>query len=129
MRTDPRAGGQMPTSTRTSDVLPDPLGPMTPSTSPAVSRKRTLPTIARWPSGGTTTTSSTSKRRCGGGSSVRSRSAPTRAKTSDRRRMLSRAAMKPRQFAIAVSIGASARAIMIEAAIIAPAVSSPRITR
>ncbi len=43
--------------------------------------------------------------------------------------MLSRAPMKPRQLAIAVSIGASARPIMIEAAIMAPAVSSWRMTK
>jgi len=40
-----------------------------------------------------------------------------------------RAATKPRQFAIAVSIGASARPIMMEAAIMAPAVISCLITR
>ena len=39
--------------------------------------------------------------------------------------MLWRAAMKPRQLAIAVSIGASARPIMMDAAIIEPAVISP----
>jgi hypothetical protein len=43
--------------------------------------------------------------------------------------MLCRAAMKARQLAMAVSMGASARPIMIEAAIMAPAVSSWRITR
>ena len=52
-----------------------------------------------------------------------------RVSASDSRVMLCRAAMKPRQFAIAVSIGASARPIMMEAAIIAPAVSSCLMTR
>src|SRR5262249_52972141 len=44
-------------------------------------------------------------------------------------RRLSRAATKLRQLAIAVSIGASARAIITDAAIIAPGISSCRITK
>lgn len=52
-----------------------------------------------------------------------------RASVSDSRLILCRAATKARQFAIVVSIGARARPIMIEAAIIAPAVSSCLITR
>ena len=43
--------------------------------------------------------------------------------------MLRRAEMKFRQLAISVSIGASARPIMMDAAIIEPAVISPLITR
>ena len=66
---------------------------------------------------------------CRLGQGVVARFAAPRASASDNRLMLWRAAMKARQFAIVVSIGASARPIMIEAAIMAPAVSSCLITR
>ena len=62
-------------------------------------------------------------------SSTRSRFGAARVSASDSRVMLCRAAMKARQLAMAVSMGASARPIMIEAATMAPAVISWRITR
>ena len=81
------------------------------------------------PPGAATVTLSTERLSVGFGRSVTPRSAGIRARIADRRWTLSRAATKPRQFPIATSIGASARPIMIEAAIIAPAVISCRITR
>ena len=119
----------MPTRARTSEVLPAPLGPMMPSASPVLSANRTLATTGFVPPGATTVTCSTSRLRAGCGSAVASRFGAARVSVSDSRVMLWRAAMKARQLAMAVSIGASARPIMIEAAIMAPAVSSCRITR
>src|SRR5262245_54189237 len=110
--------------TRDSELLPEPLGPITPSTSPAVRRKLTLVRIAVLGFGAATVTFSTERLPVGFGRSVTPRSAGKRARVSDKRLMLSRAATNPRQLAIAVSIGASARPIMIEAAIIAPALIS-----
>ena len=54
--TPPCVGPHTPTSARTREVLPEPLGPMTPMASPAASVKLTLRTTAAWPSGGATAT-------------------------------------------------------------------------
>ena len=65
--TAPCVGPHTPTSARTSEVLPEPLGPMTPMASPAASVKLTLRTTAAWPSGGATATSrqqATGSRQC-----------------------------------------------------------------
>ena len=59
-----------PTKARTSEVLPEPLGPMMPRTSPAATVKLTLPTVAVLPSGGTTVTFSAARLRAGLGSAV-----------------------------------------------------------
>ena len=125
----PRAAGHTPTSVRASDVLPVPLGPITPSASPADSEKAMLATIGRAVPGATTTTCSTASSCAGGGSSVAGRGTAVRVSAWLSRRMLSRACWKLRQLAIADSTGASARPIMIEAAIIAPALNSFLITR
>lgn len=67
-RTCPRAGCQTPTSPRTSDDLPDPLWPMTPTALPARGMKlRSLATIFCWP-GGTMLEPSTISDWVGGGS-------------------------------------------------------------
>src|ERR1700752_1461314 len=99
--------------TRDNELLPEPLGPITPSTSPAERRKLTLARIAVVVFGAATVTFSTERLSEGFGRSVRPRSAGRRPSVADRRLMLSRAAINPRQLAIAVSIGASARPIMI----------------
>ena len=81
--------------------------------------------MAARPPGAATVSWSTSRLRTGFGNSVTTRSGPIRASTCDNRRMLWRAEMNERQLAITVSIGASARPIMMDAAIMAPAVISP----
>jgi hypothetical protein len=128
-RTLPFAGRQIPTSVRTSEVLPAPLGPMMPTASPALRAKRAPVTIGVVPPGAATVTCSTSRLRAGFGSAVAARRGAARVSASDSRVIPWRAATKARQLAIAVSIGASARPIMIEAATIAPALSSWRSTR
>ena len=128
-RTAPCAGRHTPTRARTSEVLPEPLGPIMPMTSPAASVKLTFPTIAVLPSGDMTATFSATRLRLGFGSAVRTGSVPTRVSTFVNLPRLSRAATNPRQFAIAISIGASARAIMIDEAIMAPGINSCPITR
>ena len=90
---------------------------------------RTSATTGFVPPGATMATCSTSRLRAGRGSEVTSRFGAARLSASDSRVMLWRAPMKARQLAMAVSIGASARPIMIEAATMAPAVISWRITR
>ena len=100
-----------------------------PTAWPARSAKRMLATTGFVPPGTTTATFSTSRLRVGRGSAVTSRFVAARVSTSDSRVMLWRAPMKARQLAMAVSIGASARPIMIEAATMAPAVISWWITR
>ena len=58
----PRTGIQTPTSARTSEDLPEPLGPMTPTPLPASTAKVTSCTITRWSPGGTMLTPSTDSR-------------------------------------------------------------------
>ena len=58
----PRTGIQTPTSARTSDDLPEPLGPMTPTPLPASTAKLTSCTMTRWSPGGTMLTASTDSR-------------------------------------------------------------------
>ncbi len=129
IRTAPRAGCHTPTSARTSEVLPEPLGPTIPRASPAFTAKLTLPRTAALPSGGMTVTFSATRSYCGFGSSILAGSTPTRVSACASFRRLSRAVTNPRQLAIAVSIGANARAIMIDEAIMAPGINSWRITR
>ena len=112
---------------RKSEVLPEPLGPMTPSASPACEIEG-----GRWRPGacppGRHGESVDHKAREGRGRAVWP--APCRPWRGPResRATLSRAAMKLRQLAIAVSSGASARPIIIEAAIMARASIRPAIT-
>src|SRR5262249_7217995 len=105
---------------RPSELLPAPLGPRMPSASPDLRLKCTPVTIGVPVLGVATVACSTTRLRAGLGRGVVARFAAPRASASDNRLMLWRAAMKARQFAIVVSIGASARPIMIEAAIMAP---------
>ncbi len=125
----PRAGGHTPTSARTSEVLPEPLGPMMPIASPAIVVKLTLLTSSAPLCGDMTVRFSAPRLCCGLGSAVLTGSVPIPANVRVNRPMLSRAATKVRQCTIAVSIGANARAIMMEQAIMAPGISICRITR
>src|ERR1700735_3906895 len=61
-RTLPRNGCHTPTSARTSEDLPDPLGPMMPRPLPASSAKVTSWTMIFWSPGGTMATASTDRR-------------------------------------------------------------------
>src|SRR5262249_12345113 len=70
IRTAPLAGGHMPVNVRTSEVLPEPLGPMIAITSPAERLKLMLARIADVPSGGATAMPSTVSPRCGFGSAA-----------------------------------------------------------
>ena len=124
-RTMPRAAGQTPTRARASEVLPEPLGPIDAERLAGRQRemdigedrrvRRRAPRRRRARPRG---------RGSGGGSVVAAVGAGVRASVADSRRDAVARRTKARQLAIAASIGASARPIMIEAAIIAPAVSS-----
>ena len=69
-RTRPRAGAQAPMTTRTSEDLPAPLGPMTPRALPAFSVKLTSTTDGRFEPGGTTARFSTLSVDFGAGSGI-----------------------------------------------------------
>src|SRR5436305_14128443 len=117
----PRKGDHTPMITRASEVLPEPLGPITPMASPALRRNWTLVRIGVWPPGGPTVAAPS--RLCDGlGRMVVAFGRGSHDRTPDRRRVASRAPMKPRQLAIAVSAAAGARLIVMEDAIIAAAV-------
>jgi hypothetical protein len=79
--------------------------------------------------GAPTETCSTSSLLTGAGKTVVARRAGNWRSVLASRAIDCRAAVNPRQLAIAISIGASARPIMIDDAIMAPAESSCRITR
>ena len=117
----PGPAGQTPTMARARDDLPDALGPITPSAWPALSWKATPWTTSRWLPGGFTLTASSVSEAAGVGSSMRAGSAGSMPSRPLRRRQLWRAAMKPRQLAIATSTGASARDVRIELAMMMPA--------
>ena len=119
----PRAGFHTPTSARASEVLPDPLGPMTPSALPAINVKLTSCSAAAPVPGGTTVMAVSLRLRAGAGSAMRSSSGGTTANTSDSRSQPCRAVTNAFQFAIASSTGASARAARMVAASITPAVA------
>ena len=120
----PRTGFQTPTSARASEVLPDPLGPITPSALPATSVKLTSCRAAAPIPGGTTVIDVSRRLRAGGGNAIHSCSVGTAIKASDKRRQLWRAVTNAFQFAIASSTGASARADRMVAASMTPAVAS-----
>ena len=109
--------------------LPAAEGPITPSAEPAESwNVAPCSTGFCWP-GGATQMPSTCSDLTGLGSAsgiARSGCADINA---DNRTALCRAPMKPRQLAIAISTGASARDTRIDAAIITPPVACPMITR
>ncbi len=119
-RMTPRAGAQMPASARASEDLPEPLGPMTPSAIPALSVKPTSCSATAWLPGGATLSAVTRSDWRGAGSGTRDGSAGDTASAPASRRQLCRAATKVRQLAIACSIGASARDVMMVAAMITP---------
>ena len=79
--------------------------------------------------GGPADTFSTTRLAFGAGSVIGSMPVSSPRSRSDRRRQLWRAETKPFQLAIASSTGASARATMIELAMMMPAVACSWITR
>ena len=119
----PRTGFQTPTRPRTSDDLPDPLGPMMPTPWPASTTNATsCTTIFCWP-GGAMASVSTCSLFAGGSSWVTWACAGTAANMRLSRCQLWRAPTKFFQCAIARSTGASARALRIELAMIMPPVA------
>ena len=114
----------MPTIARASVDFPAPLGPMMPSDEPALSEKLTPPSSARSEEGAATERPATSSDDFGRGSFVFGSSASGSPIWSRSRSQLCRAATKARQWPIACSTGDSARAVMIETAMIMPGVIS-----
>ena len=129
MRILPRTGVHTPTSARARLDLPAALGPMIPRALPFSSRNVTSCTTAVRPPGGAKLKPSTAKLRPGFGSAVWSTEIGMRFSVSVMRAQLCRNATNPRQLAMQRSTGASARAEMIDPAIMMPAVACWWITR
>ena len=118
-----------PTMARTSDDLPDALGPTMPSPWPGFSAKEASCTTTCCSPGGATVMTSTARALHGGGSGVFSSSAGSCAQCCCRRFQPCRAATMPFQWAMASSTGASARDVRIAPAMMIPALASCSITR
>ena len=127
---DALVAGQMPVRALTSDDLPAALAPSKARPMPAVSVKEMLERRVRSPPGTVTVRSSTDSFWCGRGSATASAAGAAVAfRTSRRRPMPWRAATSCFQLASATSIGASARPIMIDEAIMMPPEACSMMTR
>ena len=117
--------------TLASDDLPLPLGPISPVMEPGWSVKLTPRTTGTSAPGGTAVTFSASILPAGRGNSVPgpSSSPPKFSSSALTRRQACLAPTNPRQAPMPCSIGASARPMMMEPAIIMPGVRSPASTR
>ena len=129
-RTLPRTAGHTPTIARTSDDLPEALGPTMPSALPAFRANRMSCTTTRFCAGRRNADASSESACAGGGSSSRA-GGGRQWRPAARRAAASPAAptTKPFQLAMARSIGARARPARIELAMMMPAVASCWITR
>src|SRR6266568_4734440 len=117
----PCVGCQYPTSIRAREDLPDALGPITPRALPLCNLRDRSRTTGFSAPGGTTLAFSTTIVLCGGGNGIGSTCDGSAAKSRLSRSQLCRAETQPRQWAIAISMGASARALRIEPAMMIPA--------
>jgi hypothetical protein len=106
---------------RANDDFPDALGPITPSALPRWSLSESSRTTVLCSPGGITLALSTTSVLCGASRGIGSLSAGILASNSRSRPQLCRAATQLRQCAIAMSTGASARALSMEPAMMMPA--------
>ena len=119
----------MPSSALTSDDFPEALGPMMPSAWPASSVKLMPWTTVRFDPGGTTAILSADRFAAGFGNWRTSSVPGTSLNRPLSRCQPWRAATNPFQLAIAVSAGASALPLMMELAMMMPAVACCSMTR
>src|ERR1700758_3073676 len=120
-QTLPRLGAQYPTNIRASDDFPEALGPMTPRPFPLCNFRDKLSMTGFCAPGGTTVAFSTARTSLGGCNGTGSMSGGSVANNRLSRSQLCRAEAQPLQWAIAISIGANARALRIELAMMIPA--------
>src|SRR5471032_2826487 len=121
-RTLPTSAGHTPTIRRASVDLPEPLGPITPSTSPAFSANETLRRIGTGTPGGAALTASTDIWPVGFGRAMPAERAGLFSSSLDRRSYELRVLLQLFQTAITCCTGASARPTRMDAAIIMPEV-------
>ena len=121
----PTAAGQTPTSKRASVDLPEPLGPITPSTSPAwIANVRFLMTATGTP-GGAAVTASIDNAPCGVGNSMPGWRGGFTVNNSARRSYALRVLLHCFQTAMTCCTGLKVRPTRIDAAIIMPGVILP----
>src|SRR3979411_409916 len=116
----PRRAGQTPTMAFNKEDLPEAVGPTTPSAAPAFSENAMLRATMRVSPGGDTARPSLTISLRGAGSCRGDGGSLVVAMSSDKRCQAWRAATKIFQFEIARSIGASARAVRIDPAMMIP---------